>query len=100
MYIGNRNGYTQYTLIMFNSIPSLPIGSTVTNFSLSLDATTKSIDTSVTRRMEARKVTSSHSSLSGITWKTAVSYSSDIYDYIFLLQWITLPFLLANHSLV
>ena len=82
MYIGNRNGYTQYTLIMFNSIPSLPIGSTVTNFSLSLDATTKSIDTSVTRRMEARKVTSSHSSLSGITWNTAVSYSSDIYDYI------------------
>ena len=82
MYIGNRNGYTQYTLIMFNSIPSLPIGSTVTNFSLSLDATTKSIDASVTRRMEARKVTSSHSSLSGITWNTAVSYSSDIYDYI------------------
>ena len=79
LYLGNRSNQTQYVLMMLQSINGLPVGSKITKLTLELYLNKKSI--SKDRKLYARRVTSTHNTLAGISWNTGVTASDEIYDY-------------------
>ncbi|MBQ8475101.1 MAG: DNRLRE domain-containing protein, partial [Clostridia bacterium] len=80
LYVGTKNGYSQFALFMLGELADLPAGSMVTNVLLMVDILDNpSIST---QTLNARKIEGDRTSLSGINANTELTVSSDIYDYV------------------